>query len=84
MGCLFGCTSLVFFLLMEVTALLLVIDIFTGQASALPASLKLQRGEPKQGYSLRRQDGGVHLVFLLLFGVLFLFSWGLSKLFWCQ
>ncbi len=27
------------------------------------------------------QDGGVYLVFLLFFGLLFLFSWGLSKLF---
>jgi predicted membrane channel-forming protein YqfA (hemolysin III family) len=57
MGCLFGCTSLVFFLLMGLMALLLVTNLITGQ------------------------DGGVHLVFLLFFGVLFLFSWGLSKLF---
>jgi hypothetical protein len=27
------------------------------------------------------QDGGVHLVFLLFFGILFLFFWGLSRLF---
>jgi hypothetical protein len=25
-------------------------------------------------------DGGVHLVFLLFFGILFVFFWGLSKL----
>jgi hypothetical protein len=27
------------------------------------------------------QDGGVHLVFLLFFGILFVFFWGLSRLF---
>jgi predicted membrane channel-forming protein YqfA (hemolysin III family) len=57
MGCLFGCTSLVFFLLMGLMALLLVTNLITGQ------------------------DGGLHLVFLLFSGILFLFSWGLSKLF---
>jgi hypothetical protein len=57
MGCLFGCTSLVFFLLMGLMALLLVTNLIT------------------------RQDGGLHLVFLLFFSMLFLFSWGLSKLF---
>jgi hypothetical protein len=27
------------------------------------------------------QDGGVHLVLLLFFGILFVFFWGLSRLF---
>jgi hypothetical protein len=54
---LFGCASFVLFVLVALPALLLLIDVFTGQ------------------------DGGVHLVVFLFFGILFVFFWGLSRLF---
>jgi hypothetical protein len=53
MRCLLALGSLLMVLFL---ALLLLIDVITGQ------------------------DGGLHLVLLLFFGILFLFFWGLSQL----